>query len=476
MLCIYNFWYMPIKSFLIFLCFIISSSNALSKTVADTLEVTRKNIEGHKNLYNEGWMLVTSTKEAIEAARKNSTSSAQALRQALVDLSARQPEFKDKIYKILEQSVSDSKKIKSAGTEVSQSLKEAGSSGGQASWRFSQKKYAEAYSAVTLGYLEYGKRNSQDWEQLKKINSDFTKRTLNIKNDHEIKIIMESFYDEAAKKSDEGLWAKSISKAQTEFNESYEESGKESNSLTALPSIVAGYIKSLYYGLASPTGQTVGQGLRKAGSSLTGMVLRTTKITGDLVVTTGLNVFYGSKMGYRLISPSIEGGYLASLALISSATSPIVYGIGHGLGTLNQVAVTTAAPVVGTGEFVIAGTLATAKHTALMTYDLTKGVGATAANTGKTFVVLGYNALTALPTQTLLAAGNAAIFLVYDGPRLAIVALKGEIDGVPINQVPVGTVLDANKLKNQNIQIETINSDKETLEKVLNAAPTDLMK
>lgn len=467
---------MPIRRFLIFLCLISTSSIAWSKTVADTLEVTRKNIEGHKNLYNEGWMLVTSTKEAIETARKNSTSSAQALNQALVDLSARQPEFKDQISKILEQSVSDSKKFKNAGTEISNSLKETGSLGGQGSWKFSQKKYAEAYSTVTLGYLEYGKRNSHDWEQLKKINSDFAKRTLEVGNDHEIKIIMDSFYDEAAKKSNEGLWTKSVTQAQTEFNESYEESGKKSNSLTALSSIVAGYIKALYYGLASPTGQTVGQGLRKTGSSLTGLVLRTTKITGDLVVTTGLNIFYGSKMGYRLISPTIEGGYLASLALISSATSPIVYGIGHGLGTLNQIAVTAATPVVGTGEFVIAGTVATAKHTALMTYDLTKGVGTTVSNTGTTLVVLGYNAITALPTQTLLAAGNAAIFLAYDGPRLAIVALKGEIDGVPVNQVPVGTVLDANKLKNKNIQIETINSDNETLEKVLNAAPSDLMK
>lgn len=467
---------MPVKSSLICLCLVVFSLNVLSKTVTDTLEVTRKNIEGHKNLYNEGWLLVTSTKEAIETARKNSISSVQALHQALVELSARQPEFKEKISKIIEQSISDSKKFKGAGTKVSASLKEAGSFGAKGSWKFSQKKYAEAYSAVTLGYLEYGKRNSEDWEQLKKINSDFAKRTLDVGNDHEIKTIMDSFYDEAAKKSNEGLWTKSISQAQTEFSESYTESGKKSNSLTALPSILVGYAKALYYGFVSPSGQTVGQGLRKTGSSVTGLVLRTTKITGDIVVTTGLNIFYGAKMGYRLISPTIEGGYLASLALMSSATTPVIYSVGQGLGTLNQVAVTTAAPVVGTGEFVIAGTLATAKHTALMTYDLTQGVGTTVANTGTTLVVLGYNALTALPTQTLLAAGNAAIFLVYDGPRLAVVALKGEIDGIPINQVPVGTVLDANKLKNQNIQIETINSDNETLEKVLNAAPSDLMK
>lgn len=454
----------------------VSSSNVLSKTVTDTLEVTRKNIEGHKNLYNEGWLIVTSTKDAIETARKNSTSSAQALKQALVELSARQPEFKEKISKIIEQNISDSKKFKSAGTKVSNSLKEAGSFGAEASWKFSQKKYAEAYSAVTLGYLEYGKRNSQDWEQLKKINSDFVKRTLDVGDDREIKTIMDSFYDEAAKKSNEGLWTKSISQAQTEFSESYVESGQKNNSLTALSSIIIGYVKAIYYGFVSPSGQTVGQGLRKTGSSLTGLVLKATKITGDIVVTTGLNIFYASKMGYRLISPTIEGGYLASLALISSANAPIIYGVGNGLGTLNQVAVTTATPVVGTGEFALAGTLETAKHAALMTYDLTKGVGTTVANTGTTLVVLGYNALTALPTQTLLAAGNTAIFLAYDGPRLAIVALKGEIDGVPINQVPVGTVLDANKLKEQNIQIETINSDSETLEKALQAAPSDLMK
>ena len=42
-------------------------------------------------------------------------------------------------------------------------------------------------------------------------------------------------------------------------------------------------------------------------------------------------------------------------------------------------------------------------------------------------LVLAYNALTALPTQLLLGTLNSAIFLAYDGPRLALASMRGEV-------------------------------------------------
>lgn len=461
--------------FILFTLSLFFSSAGYTKTIENTLEVSRKNLAGHKTLYNEGWFIVTSSKDAIETARQNSISSAQAMTQALNNLASRRQDLKQKISEILEKSSSDSQKFKKTGHETSSYIKSESNKVSKVSWDISKEMYAKAYTAFTIGYLELRQRNKSDWEELKKINSDFAKRTTHTYNDREIKIIMESFYDEAEKKSNEGLWTKSLTQAKDKFNESYQESGTKSNSFMGLKSVIGGYFSALYHGIISPSGQTASQAIKKTGSVITGGVLGLIKVGGDVVFTTGLNVFYASKLGYRVISPSLEGGYLASIALVSTAATPLIYTIGNGLGTLNQVAVTTATPLVGTGEFVVASTFETAKHAALMTYDLTSSAGKTVVNTSESLVVLGYNAISALPTQTLLAAGNAAIFLAYDGPHLAIVALRGEIDGVPINQAPVGTVFDAKKIKNENIQIEILENDSDTLQKVIEAAPSDLI-
>ena len=465
---------MTLQKILIYFGILIFTSVSLAKTVGDTLEITKKNIEGHKNLYNEGWFIVTSSKDAIETARQNSISSVEAINKALTDLGSRQQSLKQQITEIIDQSVADSKKFHEKGIESSKFLKDQTKSASRGAWSFSKVAYSQAYSTFTLGYLEFRKRNADDWDALRKANTDFAKRTLQTYDDREIKIIMDAFYDEAAQKSDEALWAKSLVLAKDKFNESYEESGKKNNSLSGLGSIIGGYFKAIYHGIISPTKNTAVHGIQNVGAKLTGGILGLIKISGDVVFTTGVNIFYASKIGYNLISPTLEGGLLGSLALVSSAATPIVYGTGNGLATINQVAITAATPLVGTGEFVVASSIETAKHAALMTYDLTKGTGTAVANTGSTILVLGYNALTALPTQTLLAAGNSAVFLAYDGPHLAIVALRGEIDGIPINQVPVGTVLDAEKLKDKKIESKVLNNDPSVIQKVLETAPLDL--
>src|SRR5215467_2575822 len=99
-------------------------------------------------------------------------------------------------------------------------------------------------------------------------------------------------------------------------------------------------------------------------------------------------------------------------------------------------------------------------------------------------VVLGYNALTAVPTQAFLGTLNGVVFLAWDGPRLVIAAAKGEVrwrDGtgaqgsVPVQSLPVGTVVDLDALRKQpGASVEVLSDDPKVVEKVLEKLPQDL--
>src|SRR4029077_18724798 len=98
--------------------------------------------------------------------------------------------------------------------------------------------------------------------------------------------------------------------------------------------------------------------------------------------------------------------------------------------------------------------------------------------------VLGYNALTALPTQTVLGAANGVVFLAWDGPRLIIATARGEVrwrdpggaqGSVPVQSLPVGTVVDLDALRKEpGVSVEVLGEDPQVVEKVLENLPRDL--
>ena len=168
-------------------------------------------------------------------------------------------------------------------------------------------------------------------------------------------------------------------------------------------------------------------------------------VSGRIAYSLGANFYYVGKAGIKVLSPTCEGGFLASIALLSGAAAPVTYVGGETIRVVTQVAVTTATPMVGTGKFVLASVEDTATQAALLTYDTIKGTSEVILNQGKAAVVLGYNALMAIPTQAAMAAGNTLIFLSWDGPRLALYSLKGDIDFS--RKIPAGVVLDRKKLE-----------------------------
>ena len=123
-------------------------------------------------------------------------------------------------------------------------------------------------------------------------------------------------------------------------------------------------------------------------------------------------------------------------------------------------------------------------YAAQVSFDLAKGATKVTLNQAQAGIVLGYNALTALPTQTVLGAANGAVFLAWDGPRLVIATAKGEVKwrdpggvqgSVPVQSVPVGTVVDLDALRReQGVKVEVVEDDPQVIQNVLEKLPQDL--
>jgi len=77
---------------------------------------------------------------------------------------------------------------------------------------------------------------------------------------------------------------------------------------------------------------------------------------------------------------------------------------------------------------------------------------------------------------------DTAVFLVWDGPRLAIAAARGRIktggdgaDRPTLGDLPVGTVVDMKKLEqSQGTKVEVLSTDPAVIRDVLERLPDDL--
>jgi hypothetical protein len=276
-------------------------------------------------------------------------------------------------------------------------------------------------------------------------------------------------------------WEKAFARAGSAFREEYERSGESPNTLAALGPVLVGWLRAFYHGVAAPTSKTIVK-TTVAGTTYAVFlpVAATSIVAGRTVQAVGLTVYYTGKTGVKVISPTIEGGLLASLSLLSAAAAPATYAGGAAVGAVNQVAFTAAGPAYAAGVGTASTTVDTAVYVALVTYDAAAGVTKVAINQSASAVVLGYNALTAIPTHTLLAAGDAAIFLAWDGPRLVIAAARGDLGAkhggtASVSDLPVGTVVDLEKLRAaEGAQVEVLSTDEKVIKDVLEKLPEDL--
>ena len=98
-----------------------------------------------------------------------------------------------------------------------------------------------------------------------------------------------------------------------------------------------------------------------------------------------------------------------------------------------------------------------------------------------TGVVLGYNALTAIPVHLILGTVDAAVFLAWDGPRLVIAVASGKLktgkgqDAYSVGELPTGSVVDLQKLKNNGgVNVDIVTDDPQIIHRVFEKMPADM--
>ena len=176
-----------------------------------------------------------------------------------------------------------------------------------------------------------------------------------------------------------------------------------------------------------------------------------------------------------------HSGFGVGLGLLSLGSSSATYLGGQSLGLANQVAMSVAGGVTGAAEAGIRTSAEAARYAALVTYDVGRAGTRVVINQAQSGAVLGYNALTQIPVQLFMGTFTGAIFLVEEGSTLKVVRAtdKPSADGASkagptLSYLPVGTVVDMQKLKERkDIEIEVVTDDPEVTHKVLEQVQQD---
>ena len=475
--------------FTLLICLFTSASSlgqqTDSKSVTQTIPTTMANLRGHKALYEDGWFIISSSEKALSYAKKHSIdSSAVAINKLQTSVAGRSDHYKSQMQSNVKKSAHTSKTLFTAGTKNSGSVFKGTHEFAKKQWAFAGSTGTQAWQTFSNGYLYLGKRTQDSRNHLKAVPNDFYN---NVSKDFsELSTGIKEFNNKGSidiKKN----WVNAFDNAQSEFQQAYDASGKQSNSLTGLWTLLGGYASGLWEGLIKPTGKTAWQVTAftavVAGEAVFLPVASTYILTKNTLLSTGSALYYTTKAGIEIISPTLEGGFLAGLALISAGTVPVTYVAGTSVGVINQVGTTAVAPAAGAVQGVASTTVDTLKYGALVTYDAVSATTKVFINQFKSGVVLGYNALTAIPSQLLLGTVNAAYFIVADGPKLAIASIKGDVNfhstqgqqaGFKPGLIPVGTVLDLKALQqNTDATITIISEDPAVIENVISNISKD---
>lgn len=454
------------------------------QTVEDVIPLTMGNLRGHKMLYDEGWYVVTSSKRTLAYAKEHSIrSSREALKEAAAGAASRTRDYAASVAADAKGAVESGTGVVSTGTELTKDIANATHRAGKAELAYTSDLFHRAGEFFIQGNLSVAKRTAEDRKELAALPGNYYK---DLKHDFSnIWELTSSANEKFAGKIEVG-WEKAFNKAAKEFRKEYDRSGESPNTLVALGPVLYGYLKAFYHGLVTPSSKAI---VKTGASAVTyagsyGVFLPaagTSVVAGRTVQSVGLTLYYTGKAGVKIIAPTVEGGLLAGMSVLSLSAVPVTYAAGGALGAVNQVAFTTAGPVVGAGQGVLTTGIDTAAYVGLVTYDATKGLTRVVINQGASGVVLGYNALTAVPTHLLLGAEDAAIFLAWDGPRLVIALARGDLSSgdahgkATVGDLPVGTVVDLKKLEqSQGVKTEVLSTDPAVIRGVMERLPEDL--
>jgi len=445
--------------------------------VADIIPITMGNIRGHRTLNDEGWFIVPSGRRALAYAREKSLeSAASALWRARNRAEETPSAWAKDMRQDAKESAETTKAVAAWGTESTGRILRKTHELSQDEAEAAKKSLAQAADAMVLGYIGFGRRTAQDRQALAELPGGYFR---DLKGDFSNVWELTAGANRHFAGRIRADWAKAARRAKADFREGYEKSGKKTDSLSALGPLLWGYCKLIYHGLLAPAGREVKESASAGGRLLLFPTEAVLMASGRTVQAAGLSVYYAGKTGVKIISPTVEAGFLTGMAFLAAGAVPATYAAGGAWGAVNQVAFTAAAPAVGAVQGAATAAADTGKTACLVAYDAARGTTELFIHQLEAGVVLGYSALTALPTHALMGAGDAAVLLVWDGPRLALAAARGRVKldgGKPLaaTELPVGTVLNVGALRQEGAEVRILSEDPSTIREVLRKLPDDL--
>ncbi len=453
------------------------------KAVKDVIPLTVANLKGQQSLYQDGWFIITSSEKALNYAKEHSIdSSSSALKKVKDSVIARSAEYGQAMQSDMRSAGNTTAKLFSGGTQNSQKILAGTHELAQREWQYSQEAAKQAWQSLVTGYVYLGQTTKASIDALKLLPKGYSS---GVREDFNELFLSYKYLRDASRSNITSHWDSALSDAESDFKTAYKDSGEASNSLSGLWTLLSGYATGIYHGLFKPSATSSWQ-VAKYSAVVAGEVVflpvaSTYILTKNTVRSAGLAVYYTGKTAIEVVAPTVKGGFLAGMSLLSAGAVPITYISGTTVGVINQVGTTVAAPVVGVTQGVVAATADTLMYGALVTFDAVEGTTKVFVNQVKSGVVLGYNALTAIPSQLLLGSVNSAVFLFWDGPRLTIATLRGEVNykgsRLQPGALPVGSVIDLKALQQSNPEnLKIITDDPEVIQQVLEHLPKDLRK
>ncbi|MDH5471701.1 MAG: hypothetical protein OEY61_02510 [Gammaproteobacteria bacterium] len=457
------------------------TASTQQKPVEDIIPFTMANMRGHQALYKEGWYVITSSDKALSYAQQKSViSSRQAISLAASSIAQQNDEFAEALSKHWDLSLQLGKQTFQTGTRITGKMLATSSELAAMQIDYGQSSFKQGWSSFIKGNIHIGQRTQSTRETLLNQPGDYFQHLNNdFSNIYEITSKIQDDYSLHIGAS----WRNSFGDAANAFNDEYQKSGQSSSAIGGLFHIITGYAKGLYQGLFKPGAKTVANTATVGAKGAAQLVFLPTataiSVSGRTIEAVGTTVFYTGKLGVEIISPTVEAGLLSGMAILSLGTTPLTYVTGASIGAVNQVAFTAAAPLVTATSDVALTAADTGKYVAFISYDAVAGSSKVVINQASSAVVLGYNALTALPAHVFMGAIDSAIFLAYDGPRLVIAYARGNVKssndtGTSIDSLPVGSVVDLNALEQEGIEIKILSDDATVIKNVLEKLPSDL--
>lgn len=236
------------------------------------------------------------------------------------------------------------------------------------------------------------------------------------------------------------------------------------------------------YDIVAPTGTAALAGVLTtaelvAGKTVAGGVYVTGAVVGKTTQAVGYGTSLVMKSASEVVDASVQyiGVPIAATGLaVGKTTYGVVAGTAQaGLGSVVTVtgevagATTQGFGVVLAGTTAVGGTAVSIGTAAVAaTYNSAKAVVVPTSYTLSSGVVLGYGTVAQMGAQSVLLASDAAyLVLSLEGPRWVIYAVQGDLE--ESKKVPVGAVVDLEKMKQSGETIKYIPVNKDEMKKVV---------